>query len=65
MITGDLEGLIGHTVDPSKVDYAVVSGVQARLTGCTVCVMTSLRDTEKQAAAWSAHHWVLTYRTSC
>ena len=27
-ITDDLEYLIGHTVDPAKADYAVVTGVQ-------------------------------------
>ena len=30
-ITDDLEYLIRHTVDPSKADYAVVTGVQVRL----------------------------------
>ena len=32
-ITDDLEYLIRHTVDSSKADYAVVTGVQVRNLG--------------------------------
>ena len=56
MVTADLECLISRTVNSGEADYAVVSGVQARVTDGTVHLVTSLLDTNEQADSRFAHH---------